>query len=32
MFAGVAPPRGMRLTRSRVFPQGKVFLAYHPAD
>jgi dihydrofolate reductase len=32
MFDGVAPPRGMRLARSRVFPQGKVFLAYQPAD
>ena len=31
MFDGVAPPRGMRLARSRVFPQGKVFLAYQPA-
>ena len=31
MFDGVSPPRGMRLTRSRVFPEGKVFLAYQPA-
>jgi dihydrofolate reductase len=31
MFDGVAPPLGMRLARSRVFPQGKVFLAYQPA-
>jgi hypothetical protein len=31
MFEGVAPPLIMRLARSRVFPQGKVFLAYQPA-
>jgi dihydrofolate reductase len=31
MFDGVTPPLGMRLARSRVFPKGKVFLAYQPA-
>jgi dihydrofolate reductase len=31
MFEGVGEPLGMHLTRSRVFPKGKVFLAYEPA-
>jgi len=31
MFEGMATPLGLRLARSRVFPRGKVFLAYHPA-
>jgi dihydrofolate reductase len=31
MFDGLAAPLGMRLARSRVFPKGKVFLAYQPA-
>jgi dihydrofolate reductase len=30
MFDGVTAPLGMRLRRSRVFPKGKVFLAYQP--
>ena len=31
LFAGVGTPLGMRLTRSRVFSGGKVFLVYQPS-
>jgi dihydrofolate reductase len=31
MFDGAGGPLTMRLARSRVFPKGKVFLAYQPA-